>query len=84
MAKIEIYTSPLCGYCRAAKHLLDSKGLRYEEYDVLVDSKRRTEMMERSEGRWTVPQIFIDSVGIGGFDDLRKLEASQQLDGLVA
>ena len=83
MAKIEIYTNPLCGYCHAAKQLLNSKGLEYSEYDVMFDSDRKAEMLERSNGRWTVPQIFIDSVGIGGFDELYDLQSKNKLDELL-
>ena len=56
MAKIEIYTTPFCGYCARAKGLLDSKGAAYEEMDVMMDEKKRAEMRERSK-RSTVPQI---------------------------
>ncbi len=83
MAVIEIYTSPLCGYCYAAKRLFDQKGVQYTEYDVLFDRSRKKEMLDRSEGRRTVPQIFIDSVGIGGFDQLNLLDRKNQLDHLL-
>ena len=83
MAKIEIYTSPFCGYCSAAKKLLDAKGFEYSEYDVMYDSARKVEMLERSDGRRTVPQIFIDEVGIGGYTELSKLGANKQLDELL-
>ncbi len=83
MAKIEIYTNPLCGYCHAAKRLLDSKGLEYSEFDVMYDSERKAEMINRSDGRSTVPQIFIDSVGIGGFDELYDLQSRNELDELL-
>ena len=84
MAKVEIYTSPLCGYCARAKALLDRKGVAYVEYDVLADGKRRAEMLARAEGRQSVPQIFIDGAGIGGSDDLHVLERKGQLDALLA
>lgn len=83
MAKIEIYTNPLCGYCHAAKRLLNSKGLEYREYDVMYDTERKAEMISRSNGRRTVPQIFIDSVGIGGFDELYDLQSKSKLDELL-
>ena len=83
MAKIEIYTSPFCGYCRMAKRLLRSKRLDYTEYDVMYDSERMDEMLGRSGGRRTVPQIFIDSVGIGGYDELHRLSTSNRLDELL-
>jgi len=83
MAKIEIYTTPFCGYCARAKGLLDSKGAAYEEMDVMMDEKKRSEMRERSR-RSTVPQIFINGQHIGGSDELAALEQAGMLDPLLA
>lgn len=83
MAKIEIYTTPFCGYCARAKSLLDDKGASYEEMDVMMDDKKRTEMRERSR-RTTVPQIFINGQHVGGSDDLAALEKAGKLDALLA
>ena len=83
MAKIEIYTTPFCGYCARAKGLLDSKDAAYDEMDVMVDDKKRTEMRERSR-RTTVPQIFINGQHIGGSDDLAALDQAGKLDALLA
>ena len=83
MKNIEIYTSPLCGFCHAAKRLLDSKGVDYTEYNILTDPKLKPEMIERTNGARTVPQIFIDGIGIGGCDDLYALESSGKLDGAL-
>lgn len=83
MAKIEIYTTPFCGYCTRAKGLLDRKGAAYEETDVMMDDKKRTEMRERSK-RTTVPQIFINGQHIGGSDELAALEQAGKLDHLLA
>jgi glutaredoxin 3 len=83
MAKIEIYTTPFCGYCARAKSLLDSKGAEYEETDVMMDDKKRTEMRARAN-RTTVPQIFINGQHIGGSDDLASLEQAGKLDALLA
>ena len=83
MAKIEIYTTPFCGYCARAKGLLDKKGAAYEEMDVMMDEKKRTEMRERSK-RSTVPQIFINGQHIGGSDELAALEQAGKLDPLLA
>lgn len=83
MAKIEIYTTPFCGYCARAKGLLDSKGAAYEEMDVMMDDKKRTEMRERAK-RSTVPQIFINGQHIGGSDDLAALDQAGKLDALLA
>jgi len=83
MAKVEIYTTPFCGYCARAKGLLDAKGAAYEEMDVMEDAAKRTEMRERSK-RTTVPQIFINGQHIGGSDELSALERAGKLDPLLA
>jgi len=83
MNRVEIYTTAWCGYCRRAKSLLESKGVAYEEIRVDAEPARRAEMLERSEGRRTVPQIFIDGRGIGGCDDLFELERRGELDKLL-
>lgn len=83
-AKVEIYTSPFCGYCARAKRLLTGKKVEYIEYDVLADSSLRDRMLERSDGRQTVPQIFIDDLGIGGCDELHQLESQGRLDSMLA
>lgn len=84
MARIEIYTKFLCPYCTRAKKLLDGKGVAYEEIDITMDGAKRAEMMQRANGRHTVPQIFIDDRHIGGSDDLAALERQGQLDPLLA
>ena len=84
MAQIEIYTSPLCGYCHAAKRLLTSKNRGFSEINVLAQPARRAEMTQRAKGRRTVPQIFIDGRHIGGFDDLSALDRAGKLDPLLA
>ena len=83
MAKIEIYTTPWCGYCARAKALLEKKGAAFEETDVMEDAVKRTEMRERSR-RTTVPQIFINGQHIGGSDELAALEHAGKLDALLA
>jgi glutaredoxin 3 len=83
MARIEIYTTPFCGYCARAKGLLDQKGAAYEEMDVMMDEKKRAEMRQRSK-RSTVPQIFINGQHIGGSDELAALEQAGKLDPLLA
>jgi glutaredoxin 3 len=83
MARIEIYTTPFCGYCARAKSLLDRKGAAYEEMDVMMDDKKRAEMRERSK-RTTVPQVFINGQHIGGSDELAALEQAGKLDPLLA
>ena len=80
MKQVEIYSSPLCGFCHAAKRLLDSKSVNYVEYNILTDPKLKPEMIERANGGRTVPQIFIDNVLVGGCDDLFALERAGALD----
>jgi glutaredoxin 3 len=83
MAKVEIYTSPFCGYCFRAKRLLDSKGVAFEEYDVMMDQSKKREMVDRAGGRSTVPQIFIDGRHVGGSDELHDLDRAGKLDPLL-
>lgn len=84
MPTIEIYSSPLCGYCHAAKRLLKSKGAEYSEINVLTNPGRKPEMIQRANGERTVPQIFIDDVHVGGCDELYALERAGKLDPLLA
>ena len=84
MKPVEIYTSPLCGFCHAAKRLLNQKGVSFQEIDVLSEPNRKAEMMQRANGGRTVPQIFIGETHVGGCDDLYALEQSGKLDGLLA
>ncbi|MCT8158543.1 glutaredoxin 3 [Pseudoruegeria sp. SHC-113] len=84
MKPVEIYTSPLCGFCHAAKRLLKQKGIEFTEYDVSRDSGLRKTMMQRAHGRHTVPQIFIGETHVGGCDDLYDLEQRGKLDPLLA
>lgn len=83
MAKVEIYSSMFCGYCARAKHLLRNKGVDFEEIEVDFDPAKRQEMIERAQGRRTVPQIFIDGRHIGGSDELALLDAKGELDPLL-
>jgi glutaredoxin 3 len=80
--KVVVYSSPFCGYCGAAKRLLKSKGVEFEEVDVLFDPERKREMVERT-GRQTVPQIFIGDRHIGGYDELSALDARGELAPLL-
>lgn len=83
MAKIEIYTKAFCSYCARAKRLLDDKGAAYDEFDITMGGAKRQEMIQRADGRSTVPQIFIDDAHIGGSDDLAALEREGRLDPLL-
>lgn len=84
MQTVEIYTSPLCGYCHAAKRLLNKKGAKYSEINVMGKPKNRQVMMSRANGRHTVPQIFIGKKHVGGFDELSALDRAGKLDQLLA
>ena len=84
VAKIEIYTKMTCGFCVRAKRLLDMKKAEYAEYSVDFGGAKKAEMVERSGGRMTVPQIFINGSHVGGCDDLMALEQQGKLDELLA
>ena len=83
MAKVEIYTWQYCPFCIRAKALLDQKGINYQEYSIDGDQEARSIMVDRANGRKTVPQIFINDEGIGGCEELYSLESSKQLDKLI-
>jgi len=84
MPPIEIYTTRYCPYCHTAKALLSRKGVSFTEIDLAGNWERRDEMIQRANGRVTVPQIFIGTVHIGGSDDLYALEHEGRLDALLA
>lgn len=83
MAKVEIYTKAWCPYCSRAMALLGSKGVEPQEFDITMGGPQRAEMIDRSSGRTTVPQIFIDGRHVGGFDDLAALDRQGKLDPLL-
>jgi len=84
MPAIDLYTSPYCSYCSAAKDLLRRKGAAFTEIDVSMNSERMAEMVKRANGRMTVPQIFIGATHVGGCDDLYALDQAGKLDPLLA
>lgn len=84
MKPVEIYTSPLCGFCHAAKRLLTNKGVEFTEVDIWAEPDRKPEMMQRANGGRTVPQIFIGETHVGGCDDLHDLERAGKLDPMLA
>ena len=81
MAKVEIYSTPVCGYCKRAKALLERLGIEFVEYNVYEDAEAMAVMREGKHR--TVPQIFIDDVHIGGFDQLSEMHESGALDNLI-
>lgn len=84
MVPVEIYTTRWCLYCYAAKALLSRKGVAFTEINVAGNRERRSEMIERANGRTTVPQIFIGATHVGGSDELHTLEDSGALDALLS
>lgn len=84
MAKVEVYATDWCPYCKRARKLLDDKNVKYDVIDVMMEPRRKKEMMDRAEGRTSVPQIFINNEHIGGCDELMALEAKKALDVLLA
>ncbi len=84
MKTVEIYTTPTCPYCLAAKRLLTKKGVAFTEIDVSRDPSLRIAMAERANGRRSVPQIFIGGTGVGGSDDIHLLDHQGKLDPMLA
>ena len=84
MTDVTIYTRAMCGYCAAAKRLLDARGVAYVEHDATYSPELRQEMIARANGRTTFPQIFIGKTHVGGCDDLHALERAGRLDALLA
>jgi glutaredoxin 3 len=84
MTRILLYTTQFCGFCHAAKRLLTTKGLAFEEIDVGFDPERRTEMVALSRGGRTVPQIFIQGRHVGGYEELAALERAGELEAWLA
>ncbi len=80
MANVEVFSGDFCPYCMRAKSLLKKKGVAFSEYNVQRQPDRRAEMLRRSNGMRTIPQIFIDKRHVGGFDELYALEKKGELD----
>lgn len=83
MATIEIYTSPFCPFCHRAKALLKKKGVEFTEVDVMMNAGKRDEMSEKSGGRQTVPQIFVDGKHIGDCTEIHQMDAEGRLDAAL-
>ena len=82
--KVDIYTSPLCGFCTVARNLLIKKGVDFDEYDVLNEPSLKPIMIERANGSKTVPQIFINKQHIGGWEQLFGLDQNGKLDEMLS
>jgi glutaredoxin 3 len=83
MAEVTIYTTVYCPYCTAARALLEDKGVDFTDVDVTGRPDERRQLVQRSGGRTTVPQIFIDGVSIGGYDELAELDREGRLDAML-
>jgi glutaredoxin 3 len=84
MAEITIYTRPMCGFCVRAVSLLKKKGVKFTEIDAGWDAKLKAEMIQKSHGAATFPQIFVGDVHIGGSDDIMSLENAGKLDAMLS
>jgi len=80
VVKIEIYTTPICGFCNAAKRLLEKKGVTFEEFDVMTEPLKRKEMTERSGGNTSVPQIFVNGKHLGDCSEIMEMDQEGVLD----
>ena len=83
MKNIIMYTGPMCNFCDAAKRLFLRNNIKYEEIDITSKDGLRDEMIKKSNGRRTIPQIFFDDYHVGGYVELRALENKNELDNLV-
>ena len=82
MKNVTVYMGPMCGYCDAAKRLLNKKNIPYKEINVALEEDKMDEMQKKSNGAKTIPQIFIEDFHVGGYDELRALEIKGELDNL--
>ena len=83
MKNITVYMGPMCSYCDAAKRLLNKKNIPYKEINIALDEDKREEMLKKSNGKRTIPQIFIEDYHVGGYVELRALENKGELDNLI-
>ena len=83
MKNVTVYTGPMCAFCNAAKRLLTKKNIPYKEINIALDEDKREEMLKKSNGKRTIPQIFIEDYHVGGYVELRALENKGELDNLI-
>ena len=83
MKNVTVYMGPMCAYCDAAKRLLTKKNISYKEINIAVEEDKMEEMIKKSNGKRTIPQIFIEDFHVGGYDELRALENKGELDQLL-
>ncbi len=83
MKNVTVYMGPMCSYCDAAKRLLKRNNIPYNEINVALEEEKREEMLNKSNGKRTIPQIFFNELHIGGYEELRALEKKGELDNLI-
>ena len=83
MKNVTVYMGPMCNFCDAAKRLLTKKNIPYKEINIVLDEAKREEMLKKSNGKRTIPQIFIEDYHVGGYEELRALEKKGELDNLI-
>ena len=83
MKNVTVYMGPMCAFCDAAKRLLTKKNIPYKEINIALDEAKREEMLKKSNGKRTIPQIFIEDHHVGGYVELRALEKKGELDNLI-
>ena len=83
MKNVLVYMGPMCGYCDATKRLLNKKNIPYKEINIALDKSKMDEMIKKSNGKRTIPQIFIEGFHVGGYEELRDLENKKELDNLL-
>ena len=83
MKNVTVYMGPMCAFCDAAKRLLTKKNIPYKEINIALDEDKREEMLKKSNGKRTIPQIFIEDYHVGGYVELRELEKKGELDNLI-
>ena len=83
MKNVTVYMGPMCSYCDAAKRLLNKKNIPYREINIALEEDKMKEMIKKSNGKRTIPQIFIENFHVGGYEDLRDLENKKELDNLL-
>ena len=83
MKNVIVYMGPMCAFCDAAKRLLIKKNIPYKEINIALDEDRREEMIKKSSGKRTIPQIFIEDYHVGGYEELKALENKNELDSLI-
>ena len=83
MKNVTVYMGPMCAFCDAAKRLLTKKNIPYKEINIALDESKREEMLKKSNGKRTIPQIFIEDYHVGGYVELRSLEVEGKLNNLL-